>query len=124
MERPDEDDADNIKKSYRCDQFIDCQNMSDEIGCSASVIPAMITFGIVTGLLLLLSLLLAVVLLALTFGLKSERVLSSGPFFLLMIILASLLGFVSTYSFYGKPTKASCGFQPWLLGPAIMLLVS
>ena len=124
IERPDGDDVNNIDDSYRCDEFIDCQNMSDESGCSVSIIPAMITFGIVTGLLLCLLLLLAVVVFALHFGFKSERVLSAGPLFLLTIIAASFLGFISTYSFYGKPTKPSCGFQPWLLGPAIMLLVS
>jgi hypothetical protein len=122
LERPDGEDADNIKKSYRCDQFVDCHNMSDEIGCPTSVVPAMIFFGILTGLLLLLSLVLMMTLFVLTFRFKSQRTLSSGPLYLFLIILASMLGFVSTYSFYGKPTKASCGFQPWLLGSAIMLL--
>ena len=124
MDRPDGDDADNIKDSYRCDEFIDCQNMSDVAGCSVSVIPAMIAFGIVSGLMVLGALLLAVILLVLVLAFKSDRTRSSGPCFLFTIILASLLGFISTYSFYGKPTKASCGFQPWLLGLAVMLLVS
>ena len=98
--------------------------MSDETGCGTSVIPAMIVFGILTGLMLLLTLLSIVALFILTFVMKSERTHSSGPFYLLTIIAASILGLISTYSFYGKPTKASCGFQPWLLGPAVMLLVS
>ena len=124
FENPDEDDVDQIDYEYRCDQHLDCQNMSDESGCSGSVIPAMITFGIVNGVIILFTLLLLVALLILKFSVKSARVQSSGPLFLLTLIAASLLGFVSTYSFFGKPTKASCGFQPWLLGPAIMLMVS
>ena len=84
----------------------------------------MIAFGIVTGLMLLTTLLLIVALFVLTFVTKSKRAHSSGPFYLLSIIVASIFGLISTYSFYGKPTQASCGFQPWLLGPAIMLLVS
>ena len=98
--------------------------MSDEAGCNASVIPAMIAFGVASGLMVLGALLLAIALLILTFVVKSDRAFSSGPCFLFAIIFASLLGFISTYSFYGKPTKASCGFQPWLLGLAVMLLVS
>ena len=124
LQRPDSDDVDHIDIDYRCDEYIDCHNMSDEWGCSPSILPGMIVLGIVTGLLILLFLLLAVLVILAWMLLDLERIQSSGPLFLLTLTAAALLGLLSTYSFYGKPHKVSCGFQPWLLGPAIMLLIS
>lgn len=124
LQRPDSDDVDKIDIDYRCDEYLDCHNMSDEWGCSPSILPGMIVLGIVAGLLILLWLLLAVLLIIVAIFFEVERVKSSGTLFLLTLTSAAILGLISTYSFYGKPHKVSCGFQPWLLGPAIMLLIS
>mmetsp|Transcript_3763 Transcript_3763/g.4667 ORF Transcript_3763/g.4667 Transcript_3763/m.4667 type:complete len:296 (+) Transcript_3763:1288-2175(+) len=98
--------------------------MSDEgYDCSLSIIPAMITFGIVTGLLIIFYFLLGIVVLILGLCIKVERI-TVGFVYILTITFAAIMGLISTYSFYGKPTKVSCGFQPWLLGPPIMLLIS
>merc|ERR1712137_81909 len=124
LEAPDEDDIDNIAIDYHCDQYIDCQNMSDEgYDCSGSIIPAMITFGIITGLLFFVFVFLAILIIVLRL-LKIERIVHSGPMYILTITFAGMVGILALYSFYGKPTKVSCGFQPWLLGPPIMLLIS
>ena len=99
--------------------------MSDEgYECSASIIPAMITFGIVAGLLILIFFALAILIIILALCVKVERIVHSGPLYILTITFAAIMGLISTYSFYGKPTKVSCGFQLWLLGPPIMLLIS
>ena len=124
LEKPKGDDIDFIDIDYHCDQYIDCQNMSDEgYDCSLSIIPAMITFGIVTGLLIIFYFLLGIVVLILGLCIKVERI-TVGFVYILTITFAAIMGLISTYSFYGKPTKVSCGFQPWLLGPPIMLLIS
>merc|ERR1712137_15360 len=125
LESPDGDDIDFIDIDYHCDQYIDCKNMSDEgFECSASIIPAMITFGIIIGLLIIFFFFLGILIIVLALCVKVERVVQSGPLYILTITFAAILGLISTYSFYGKPTTVSCGFQPWLVGPPIMLLIS
>jgi hypothetical protein len=50
LESPGGNDPNNIKDYYICDQFIDCDNMSDEgLNCTPSYIAVFIAFGIITG---------------------------------------------------------------------------
>ena len=54
LQKPDEDDVNYIDIDYRCDEWIDCQNMSDEdYGCTPSIVIAFIIIGILTGFLIL-----------------------------------------------------------------------
>lgn len=53
-----------------------------------------------------------------------RRVKASSPTFLLIVILSCILGYLSEYSWYGRPHTVACGFRPWLLGLAVVSLVS
>lgn len=125
LSTPDGDDPNNISSHYICDQFIDCDNMSDEgFDCAPSYVATFIAFGILTGLLVLT--LPIFVIFAIVFGiiLKRKRVRVQSPIFLLGMCLAAFIGYCSTYSWYGKPHPVACFFQPWLLGVAVNLLVA
>merc|ERR1712063_162951 len=58
------------------------------------------------------------------FILPRRRVRASSPIFLLVMALSGILGFASTYAWYGKPHPVACGFQPWLLGLSVVSLIS
>merc|ERR1711862_182972 len=54
LEKPDGDDINFIDGDYECDQYIDCQNMSDEgYQCTPSFTVAFVVVGILTGILIL-----------------------------------------------------------------------
>merc|ERR1712224_844816 len=56
MGTPDSGDFDDIDSEYICDHFIDCPNLSDESGdCDANYTALFIAFGIITGVLLLMT---------------------------------------------------------------------
>jgi len=124
-ETPDGDDPNNIHIDYECDQFIDCDNMSDEAyQCTPSLVVAFIVVGIITGLLIGINFwfIPAVIL----FGciVQRNRILLAGRLFLLCLGVAAFLGLVSTYTWYGKPETAACNFQVWLFGLSVTILVS
>jgi len=55
--------------------------------------------------------------------LKYQHVRTRSPFFLLILLISVIIGFISIFSFYGKPHPVACAFQPWLLGiPAISMI--
>lgn len=117
LETPDGDDVNYIKGDYECDQFIDCANMSDEgYHCTPSFIIAFIIVGIITGILILVSCLLIPVVLVFGICVRRHRIFLSGTVFLIILVFSSLLGFISTYAWYGKPHPVACNFQLWLFG--------
>jgi len=122
---PDGGSFDDIDEDYYCDSFIDCHNMSDEgSGCATNYIALFIAFGIITGILILMSCCLLPFVVVFGFIVPRRRVRASSPPFLIVIILSSILGFISTYAWYGKPHPVACGFQPWLLGLAVVSMVA
>jgi len=116
---------DDIDSNYICDHFIDCPNLSDESGdCDANYTALFIAFGILTGILILVTCCLIPFVIVFGFIFPRRRIKASSPTFLILIILSCLLGFISEYSWYGRPHPVGCGFRPWLLGLAVVSLVS
>eukprot|EP00339_Tiarina_fusa_P008871 CAMPEP_0117028216 /NCGR_PEP_ID=MMETSP0472-20121206/20533_1 /TAXON_ID=693140 ORGANISM="Tiarina fusus, Strain LIS" /NCGR_SAMPLE_ID=MMETSP0472 /ASSEMBLY_ACC=CAM_ASM_000603 /LENGTH=809 /DNA_ID=CAMNT_0004735637 /DNA_START=20 /DNA_END=2449 /DNA_ORIENTATION=+ len=117
LETPDGDDVDFIKGKYECDQFIDCHNMSDEgYQCTPSFIIAFIIVGIITGIVILVSCLVIPIILVFGICVRRHRIFLSGTVFLVILALSAIFGFISTYTWYGKPHVVSCNFQLWLFG--------
>jgi hypothetical protein len=118
--------AKQIDADYYCDEYLDCDDMSDEpYDCVPSFKILFIIYGIITGLLILFTIFVFVPFTFL-FGyiIPRKRVRASSPLFLLIIIISGVLGVGSTYAWYGKPHSVACGFQPWLLGLAIVSMNS
>merc|ERR1712137_294614 len=125
LQTPDSGGFDEIDEKYICDHFIDCPNMSDESGdCGANYTALFIAFGIITGLLILATCCLIPFVIVFGFICPRRRVKASSPTFLIIIILSCLLGYISEFSWYGRPHPVACGFRPWLLGLAVVSLVS
>ena len=57
LHTPDGGSFDDIDADYYCDSFIDCHNLSDESsgGCATNYLVVFIIFGIITGLLILIT---------------------------------------------------------------------
>eukprot|EP01096_Ripella_sp_DP13-Kostka_P011698 TRINITY_DN477_c2_g3_i4.p1 TRINITY_DN477_c2_g3~~TRINITY_DN477_c2_g3_i4.p1 ORF type:complete len:816 (-),score=294.24 TRINITY_DN477_c2_g3_i4:361-2808(-) len=118
--------AKQIDADYYCDEYLDCDDMSDEpYDCVPSFKVLFIIYGIITGLLILFTIFVFVPF-TLIFGfiIPRKRVRASSPLFLLIIIISGVFGIGSTYAWYGKPHSVACGFQPWLLGLAIVSMNS
>merc|ERR1712137_740762 len=115
---------DDIDSQYICDYFIDCPNLSDESKCGANYTALFIAFGIITGLLILVTCCLLPFVLVFGFLVPRRRVKASSPTFLIIVLLSCLLGYISEFSWYGRPHPVACGFRPWLLGLAVVSLVS
>merc|ERR1712137_747666 len=115
---------DDIDSQYICDYFIDCPNLSDESKCGANYTALFIAFGIITGLLILVTCCLLPFVLVFGFLVPRRRVKASSPTFLIILILSCLLGYISEFSWYGRPHPVACGFRPWLLGLAVVSLIS
>jgi len=125
LQTPDSGGFDEIDEKYICDHFIDCPNMSDESGnCGANYTALFIAFGILTGILILLTCCLIPFVIVFGFIVPRRRVRASSPTFLLIIIFSCLLGFISEYAWFGRAHPVACGFRPWLLGLAVVSLVS
>ena len=117
--------VDDIDSNYHCDHFIDCHNMSDESSdCSSDFIIVFIVFGIITGLLVLLCVLLIVFVIVFGLCLKYRRLRVASPFFLILILLSMIVGYISIYSWFGKPNTIACNFQPWLLGISVNSMIT
>ena len=124
--KPDGGDFDEIDYTYYCDSYIDCHNLSDESsdGCATNYMAVFIAFGIVTGLLILMTCCLIPFVIVFGFIIPRKRIRASSPVFLLVICFSCILGFSSTYAWYGKPHFVGCNFQPWLLGLGVVSLIS
>lgn len=121
---PADNDPNDIAASYICDQYIDCDNMSDEYSCSASLPIAFICYGIITSVLIVLAFFTGVLVVVFGWVRVMKRIKAASPVFLLSIVLACIVGYGSTFTFYGKPDTTACVFRMWLLAPAITLMVS
>jgi len=125
LHSPDRSSADLIDSHYHCDQFIDCNNLSDEsTDCSSNYIILFIVFGIITGILILIALILIVFVIVYGILWEYRRLRSASPFFLILLLLSIIVGFCSVFSFFGKPHPVACGFQPWLLGLSSISMIA
>ena len=115
-----------IADHYFCDNFIDCENFSDESGnCKSSNYNIVfIIFGISTAILILFAILLIPFIIFFGFIKRDQRVRSASPPFLLVIIISIIIGYSSIYAWFGMPNKIGCGFQPWLLGLSLNSMIA
>ena len=115
----------NIEYNYHCDQFIDCENLSDEsVDCSSNYVQLMIIFGSIYGFLMIISIIFLICTIIFGFIIRKKRIISASPVFLLIIVFSAMIGSTSIYAWYGKPNKVACGFQPWLLGLPIVSIIA
>ena len=121
---PDNNDPDYIDSAYECDQYIDCDNLSDELNCSASLPIAFIIFGIGTGLLILFAVGMIIFTIAFGYIWPRQHVKAASPPFLLLICVSCIVGFGSTYAWYGKPEVVACNFQSWLLALSAIVMIT
>merc|ERR1712137_205258 len=125
LHTPDGSDVDFIDSDYYCDQFIDCQNMSDESGdCETNYVGLFIAFGILTGLLMLVAVVLLIFVIVFGYIFEYRRLKAASPLFLVLILLSIILGYGSVFAWFGKPHPVACGFQPWLLGLAAISMIA
>lgn len=118
-------DPDFISDHYICDQYIDCDNMSDEnFSCSPSYAATFVSFGILTSMLILTIPFFCMSVCAFGFIWKKRRIRLLSPVFLLGMCVAAFMGYCSTFAWYGKPHVAACNFQPWLLGLSVNLMIA
>jgi len=123
-EDPDGDDVDNIDSDYYCDGYIDCVNFSDEsVDCGTNYEALFISFGILTGLMIIGAILLIPFVIIFGFWKRWKRVTAASPVFQLIVIVSAIVGMCSTFAWYGKPHPVACGFQPWLLGLSVISMV-
>ena len=124
LHTPGSKDVDDIDLTYHCDQFLDCENLSDEsVDCNPNALAVHIAFGIITGILIFIALLLLVFVILFGYCLNYHRLRHVSPLFLIIILISVIVGFSSIYAWFGKPSNFSCAVQPWLLGlPAISMI--
>jgi len=123
---PDRDSqVDDIDSAYYCDSFIDCQNLSDEsTDCSTNYLILFIIFGIVTGLLMLIAVVLIIFVFIFGTILKYRRLRTASPTFLILLLISIIIGYSSIFAFFGKPHPVACAFQPWLLGLSSISMIA
>jgi len=123
---PDGGTFDDIDSDYHCDYFLDCKNMSDESNdCSSDYIIVFIVFGIITGILIIVLILFSIFVVIFGLCFQYRRLRKASPVFLLVLLVSIFLGYVSVYSWFGRPHPVACGFQPWLLGlPTISMIAA
>ena len=115
----------NIDYDYYCDNFIDCENLSDESGdCSSNYTTLFIVFGVITGVLILIAIIFFIFTIIFGFIFRRKRIISASPVFLIIIVISCIVGYSSIFAWYGKPSKVGCGFQPWLLGLPVISMIS
>ena len=125
LEKPDKDHVKYIDVDYHCDQFIDCWNLSDEsVECGSNYLALFIVFGIITGILILIAILCIVFTIVFGYIIRRRRVRAASPPFQLLLSFSVIVGFASTFAWYGKPHPVACGFQPWLLGLSVVSMIS
>jgi len=124
LDAPDGADAENIAHYYRCDEYIDCYNLSDEWGCSVSLPVAFIVYGIVLAFLILFSLFCLIITILFGCIFRFRRIRAASPTFLIIMIMAAILGYAGLFSFYGQPQAVACGFQVWIVALSIFIMIS
>ena len=125
LRSPDRSSAYQIDSNYHCDQFIDCDNISDEsTKCGSNYVIIFIVFGTITGVLILIAVILVVFVLVFGVLWEYRRLRSASPFFLIVLLLSIIVGYSSVFAFFGKPHPVACGFQPWLLGLSTISMIA
>jgi len=125
IESPGSGDVDYIDSTYRCDNFIDCRNLSDEEGdCASNYLVLFIVMGILTGICILFAFVFFCFVIVFGFIFPRRRFRAASPSFLIIIIMSCVVGYASVFAWYGKPHPVACGFQPWLLGLSVVSMVS
>ena len=125
LHTPDGSDIDEIDYDYYCDSFIDCKNFSDEsIDCSTNYLIVFIVFGIITGILIIVSFILIIFTFIFGIILKYRKLKQRSPVFLIILLISTIIGYSSIYAWFGKPHPVACGFQPWLLGLSTISMIS
>jgi len=117
-------DADYIDEKYKCDQFIDCYNMSDEWGCTPSYPAAYIALGIILGFSILFAVFCVFFTILFGYIIKRRRIRTASPLFLIIICISCIVGFGSDYAYFGQDSKVSCPFRMWLVTLAIITMIS
>ena len=124
LEKPDGKDANNIDIDYRCDEFIDCYNMSDEWGCKVSFPVLFIVYGILLALCVLFAIFCLLFTCLFGFVIKRKRVRAASPTFLIIMCVACIMGYGGLYAFFGQPHTVSCNFRIWFLATAVITGIS
>ena len=126
VKKPGAKNPSNIDITYYCDSFIDCENLSDESagGCKSNYIAVFIVYGIFA--LILVAIAILFFIFTIIFGMIFPRrvVRSASPFFLIITIISCIIGYISIFTWFGKPQKVACGFQPWLLGLSFLSMIA
>ena len=80
----------NIDLNYHCDNFIDCENISDESSdnCSSNYVNLFIIFGAINCYLIAVAILFAIFTIIFGFIFRRKRVISASPLFLLIIVIS------------------------------------
>ena len=119
-------DAKNIAHHYYCDNFIDCHNFSDESSgsCASNYLAVFIVFGIIAGILIIITFLLIPYTIIYGFIVKKVRIRTASPPFLIILLVSIIVGYGSIYAWFGQPNAVACGFQPWLLGLSVISMIS
>jgi len=117
LRTPGSSDVDAIDSTYYCDTFIDCKNLSDESeDCTSNYLVVFITFGVLTGLLILWAIALFFFVILFGFIMGYRKLRQRSPVFLVLFLFSVVIGYCSVFAWFGKPHPVACGFQPWLLG--------
>eukprot|EP01096_Ripella_sp_DP13-Kostka_P003987 TRINITY_DN159_c0_g1_i13.p1 TRINITY_DN159_c0_g1~~TRINITY_DN159_c0_g1_i13.p1 ORF type:complete len:801 (-),score=334.83 TRINITY_DN159_c0_g1_i13:193-2595(-) len=124
LEKPDGQGANNIDNSYRCDEFIDCYNMSDEWGCPVSFPVLFIVYGIFLFLFICFAVFCLIFTCVFGFCIRRKRIRASSPTFLIIMCLAAILGYGGLFAFFGQPHTVSCNFRVWFLAVAVITVIS
>ena len=125
LHTPGSNNVDDIDSHYYCDNFIDCNNLSDEsTDCASNYLVLFIVFGIITGILMFVGLLLLLFVLVFGIALKYTRLRAASPIFLVIILASIIVGYSSVFAWFGKPHPVACAFQPWILGLPLISMIS
>ena len=117
-------DAKNIDEKYRCDQFIDCYNLSDEEGCTPSMPAGYIAIGILLGLSIIFAVICILFTILFGYIIRRRRVRTASPLFLIIICCSCIVGFGSDYAYFGQDSPVSCIFRMWLVTLAVITMIS
>merc|ERR1711943_4549 len=84
-----------------------------------------IVFGILTGLLIFIAILLVFFVIIFGIILRYRKLRTISPTILLLVLFSIIIGYISVFAWFGKPHPVSCAFQPWLLGlPALSMIIA
>ena len=126
VQKPGAKNPSNIDINYYCDSFIDCENLSDEStgDCKSNYVAVFIIYGIIAIILIGIAIIFFIFTIFFGFIFPRRVVRSASPFFLIITIISCIIGYISIFTWFGKPQKVACGFQPWLLGLSFLSMIA